>query len=85
MKTTILKFYSETCMPCKMLSNVLKEEQIEHQSIDVMDGKNTQMIMKYNIMSIPVLVKVDYQGKEISRLTGFQGVKSVKEFCDENS
>jgi glutaredoxin len=83
MKTTILKFYSDTCMPCKLLSNVLKEAQIEHQSIDVMDGKNTQLIMDYNIRNIPVLIKVDYQGHEISRLNGFPGTKAVEEFCNE--
>jgi hypothetical protein len=48
-----------------------------------MDGKNTQLIMDYNIRNIPVLIKVDYQGHEISRLNGFPGTKAVEEFCNE--
>lgn len=85
MKTTILKFYSKTCMPCKLLTNVLKEANIEHQSIDIADERNEDLVAQYNIRNVPVLIKVDYQGHEINRLGGFPGTKAVEEFCNENS
>lgn len=79
----ILKFYSPSCMPCKLLTNVLKEEQIEHESIDITEDINRQLVLKYNIRTVPVLIKVDGIGNEKSRLLGFPGIAKVKAFCDE--
>lgn len=82
MKITILKFYSKSCTPCKLLTSILKELNIEHQSIDIADEKNDDLVSKYNIRNVPVLIKVDEQGNEIGKLQGFQGSKIIKEFCD---
>lgn len=81
----ILKFYSPSCMPCKLLTNVLKEEQVEHESIDITDERNEDLVAQYNIRNVPMLIKVDCQGHELSRLGGFPGIKAVEEFCNENS
>lgn len=79
----ILKFYSPSCMPCKLLTNVLKEEQIEHESIDITDDANSVLVSKYNIRNVPTLVRVDSMGNEKARLLGFPGTVKVKAFCDE--
>lgn len=79
----ILKFYSPSCMPCKLLTNLLKEEQIEHESIDITDDANSVLVSKYNIRNVPVLIKVDSMGNEKDRLLGFPGTTKVKAFCDE--
>lgn len=79
----ILKFYSPSCMPCKLLTNVLKEEQIEHESVDITDDTNRQLVLQYNIRTVPVLIKVDGIGNEKERLVGFPGTAKVKAFCDE--
>jgi glutaredoxin len=79
----ILKFYSPSCMPCKLLTNLLKEEQIEHESIDITDDANSVLVSKYNIRNVPVLIKVDGIGNEKERLVGFPGTTKVKAFCDE--
>lgn len=79
----ILKFYSPSCMPCKLLANVLKEEQIEHESIDITDDINSTLVAKYNIRTVPVLIKVDGIGNEKDRLLGFPGTAKIKAFCDE--
>lgn len=79
----ILKFYSPSCMPCKLLTNVLKEEQIEHESIDITDDINSVLVAKYNIRTVPVLIRVDSMGNEKDRLLGFPGTAKVKAFCDE--
>lgn len=82
-KEKILKFYSPSCMPCKLLTNVLKEEQIEHESIDITEDINRQLVLKYNIRTVPVLIKVDGIGNEKDRLLGFPGTAKIKAFCDE--
>jgi glutaredoxin len=79
----ILKFYSPSCMPCKLLTNVLKEEQIEHESIDITVDINSILVTKYNIRTVPVLIRVDSMGNEKGRLLGFPGTTKVKSFCDE--
>ena len=79
----ILKFYSPSCMPCKLLTNLLKEEQIEHESVDITDDTNRQLVLQYNIRTVPVLIRVDSMGNEKDRLLGFPGTAKVKAFCDE--
>ena len=79
----LLKFYSPSCMPCKLLTNLLKEEQIEHESVDITEDINRQLVLKYNIRTVPVLIKVDGIGNEKERLVGFPGTAKVKAFCDE--
>lgn len=82
-KGKLLKFYSDSCMPCKFLTNVLKEEQIEHEAINIADDANMDLVTRYNIRSVPVLIKVDGIGNEKARLTGFPGIKTVIDFCNE--
>lgn len=83
-KERILKFYSESCMPCKFMTNVLKEAEIAHESIDIADEKNNQLVMKYGVRAVPTLIKVDGIGNEIDRMVGFPGTKEVERFCNEN-
>ena len=79
----LLKFYSPSCMPCKLLTNLLKEEQIEHESVDITDDTNRQLVLQYNIRTVPVLIRVDSMGNEKDRLLGFPGTAKVKAFRDE--
>lgn len=82
-KGKILKFYSDSCMPCKLLTNVLKEEGIAHEAINIAEDANMDLVSKYGIRSVPVLIKVDGIGNEKARLTGFPGTKTVIDFCNE--
>ena len=79
----LLKFYSPSCMPCKLLTNLLKEEQIEHESVDITDDTNRQLVLQYNIRTVPVLIKVDGIGNEKERLIGFPGSNIIKSFCND--
>lgn len=66
----IYKFYSPTCGPCKVLERNLQKTNLEYQSIDITDESNEELIEKYNIQSIPVLLKVDENGIELYRSKG---------------
>lgn len=78
----ILKFYSNSCGPCKVLDKNLKTAGIEFEAIDVHDDKNADLIDKYNIRNIPTLIKIE-NDKEIKRNTGILNVEKLKEWVKD--
>jgi thioredoxin 1 len=68
----VLKFYSPTCAPCKVLKENLKEKGVE--SINVFE--NIELGAKYGIRKIPMLVFL--RGEEEIHRVG--GVISAQEF-----
>ena len=76
----IYKFYSPTCGPCKVLERNLQKTNLEYQSIDITDESNEELIEKYNIQSIPVLLKVDENGIELHRSKGVLAPDLINEY-----
>lgn len=74
----IIKFYSDTCGPCKVLSKRIKEAGIEVKEVNIEDGSD--LINKYSIKAVPTLVKVD-SGIVIGRFTGVMTVEQLKAWC----
>ena len=71
----IYKFEADWCGMCKALdinlTDVLKDyPDIVINHIDCDDSENSDLISKYRILSLPTLVKVDENGKELKRETG---------------
>ena len=66
----VLKFFSPTCGPCKVLDRNLQEAGIQYESIDITDDANEELITKYNITSIPTLLAVDNKGNAVLRNKG---------------
>ena len=81
----VLKIYSKTCGPCKVLENNLQLAGIPHENIDIESIQGEDIIAKYEIRTGPTLILVDDEGKVIKRHTGLLGVQELKEFCNENS
>ena len=79
----VLKIYSKTCGPCKVLENNLQLAGIPHESIDIESIQGEDIIAKYEIRTVPTLILVDDDGKVIKRHTGLLGVQELKEFCNE--
>ena len=77
----ILKFYSDWCDTCTMLSNTIdsiKEEiPFEIESVDAIN--NTEMRLKYNIPGVPTMIIVDGE-TEIKRHVGKMTADQIKEF-----
>ena len=69
----ILDFYSERCMPCKMLAPALEEiseeyaDKIKVAKVDA--DENDELVMKYRVMSLPTLLYFK-DGNETGRTTG---------------
>jgi thioredoxin 1 len=76
---TILKFYSTTCAPCRVLNPILHDLQEEYpQRFNLVEINVDNLSFEkdlpttaetYNIMSVPTLIFLK-DTKEIDRLTG---------------
>lgn len=66
----LLKFQASWCQPCKTLTSLLNTMQIPFP-VEVIDAdENKDLLQKYNVRSIPVLILLDENNNEIDRLTG---------------
>lgn len=69
----ILKFYSETCQPCKMVAPIIEQVSDELgydlQELDI--ELETELTVKYSVRSVPTVVLVDDSGTELKRAIGY--------------
>jgi len=68
----ILKFYSDTCMPCKNMQNFLDSEGISTTGVNI--ATDLDLVEKYGVMNVPTLILVDDDGIEQDRLVGFNSL-----------
>ena len=78
----LVDFYSDSCVPCKMLSPVV--EQLSNETPDVkfvgVDVDEAERLaVKYGISSIPCLILFE-NGAEAKRSVGFQPKPALAEF-----
>ena len=73
----ILKFYTDTCMPCKAVGKILdKIKGIEVVPINAIeDVANTD---KWSVHSTPTLIFLDGD-KEVGRITGMTTESKIRE------
>lgn len=68
----ILKFYSKTCGPCKVMSKKLEELQgVEIQDIDIMEEENESLVEKWKVRTIPTIVVLN---EDNTFYTEFKGI-----------
>lgn len=86
-KLVLVDFYSDSCVPCKMLSPVLyKLEQKYADKLFI--GKvniayEQELIEKYSVSSAPTLVLLK-QGEEAARHTGFIKLPELEKIVEAN-
>ena len=78
----IIKFYSDTCGPCRVLDANLKKLGVKYESINVNEDTGFDMIDKYKIQSVPVLIKEDDNGNVIARHNGLLNIEQLKEWLN---
>lgn len=74
----ILKFYTPTCMSCRVLSKSLdKLEDVEIVPIDATEelGK----VDEYNVCTTPTLIFLNEDNKEVGRTEGMTTMNKIKE------
>ena len=79
----LIKLYSNSCGPCKVLENNLKQANIEHENVLVTSDKGEELVEKYNVRNIPTLLLLDDNDNLIKKFTGILTPDKLKEFCQE--
>lgn len=80
----ILKFYADWCNPCKQQTKILDEMSLDVTPINIEDDDSGELVEKYNIMSVPVIVFLDDGGEEIKRFVGLTTRNALESFIKEN-
>lgn len=79
----LLKFYAEWCGPCKQQTQLLEKCPIEVQHINVDAEENEELAEKFEIRSLPTLVIVNDNGKELTRFVGLTTMDKIKNFLNQ--
>lgn len=79
----ILKFYTETCMPCRMVGKILESMNVAVDSINAL--QDTAMVDEYNVCTTPTLVFLGDDNKELARTTGPVVKTQIQKIIDEFS
>ena len=80
----ILKFYADWCNPCKQQTKVLDEMSLDVTSINIEDDDSEELVEKYNIMSVPVIIFLNDNEEEIKRFIGLTTKTVLENFIKEN-
>lgn len=73
----VIKFSSPFCQPCKALASNLSQVNHEYVIEDVNILDDMSKAQQYGIRGVPVLVKLDENGQEVSRLIGLQSAEAL--------
>lgn len=76
----VLKFFSPTCGPCKVMSKLLDTlEGVEVKSIDITEEGNQELLDDWNVRTIPTIVVLDDNDKFIKKFSGIVTIDKIKE------
>ena len=77
----VIKIYSETCGPCKVLEKNLVEAGVEYDSVDVTSEEGEDLTETYGVRAVPTLLLVDDNGTLLNKHTGILNVDEIKLFA----
>ena len=78
----VLKFYTETCMPCRMVGKLLESMNLAVDSINAL--KSVDLVDEYNVCTTPTLVFLNEEDKEVARTTGPVTKAQIQKILDDN-
>lgn len=79
----LIKIYSKTCGPCKVLEKNLVESGVKYDSVDVASAEGEDLTETYGVRAVPTLLLVDGNGTLISKHVGILSVEGIKSFANE--
>lgn len=75
----IIKFYTPGCAPCRAITDILNQMEVEYVGIDI--SKNVMLAVEHQVMTVPTLINVEAK----SRLVGFHGIFKTQEWLNDNT
>ena len=79
----ILKFYTNTCMPCRAVGKILdKLEGVKVTPVNAIDEANLALVSEYGVCSTPTLVFLE-DGKEVNRIMGMTTESKIREALEK--
>ena len=81
----LIKIYSKTCGPCKVLEKNLVESGVKYDSVDVASEEGEDLIETYGVRAVPTLLLIDDNGTLISKHVGILSVEGIKLFANETN
>ena len=78
----LIKFYADWCGPCKMQTQIIKNagDKVTVQVEDVNIDDNLFMAQDFKVRSVPTMVLVDNEQKELKRHVGLLKEAELLEF-----
>lgn len=83
---TLVDFYADWCMPCKMVAPVLEELVTEIPDVKIKKinvDENRDIAMRYGVMSIPTMILFK-NGEIASKAIGFQPKPALAKWINNN-
>lgn len=80
----LIKIYSKTCGPCKVLEKNLKESGVKYDNVDITSKEGETLVEQYNIRTVPTLLLIDDNGSIIKKHIGILNVEDIKSFIINN-
>lgn len=74
----IIKFYTEGCMPCKVVTTILDDKGIIYTPVDI--EKDMESAILHRVRSVPTLINTDTG----TRLVGFKNRETVEDWLNGN-
>lgn len=80
----IIKFSGYTCPMCRKLDAMLDtiSYNTKIDTIVTLGDTNLELAEKYNVTTLPTLIKLDDESNEIARLNGLVSLNRIKEFFE---
>ena len=78
----ILKFYTETCMPCRMVGKILDSMDLAVDSINALNS--VELVDEYNVCTTPTLIFLNEENKEVARTIGPVTKAQIQKIIDNN-
>ncbi|MEC2307740.1 thioredoxin family protein [Bacillus atrophaeus] len=66
----LIKLEQSNCNPCKMVSNYLKQANIQFETVDV--TQEPEVAARFGVMGVPVTILLSDQGEEVKQSIGFK-------------
>jgi thioredoxin 1 len=87
---TIIDFYTDWCGPCKLISPMVEEIAKEYKDKVTVFKANADncpdLILKYNIMSVPTLLYLNKNKEVVDQISGFRNkdifIKKINEILE---